>query len=65
MLYLIKMKLLQEIVDRLSSVNPPKRKFTNMQLDFFFHAIMYMASLTRKLDMDCACVAEIVDYYYR
>jgi len=29
MLYLIKMKLLQEIVDQFSSVKPPKRKFTN------------------------------------
>ena len=28
-LYLIKMKLLQKLVDRFSSVNPPKRKFTN------------------------------------
>ena len=28
-LYLVNMKLLQELVDRFSSVNPPKRKFTN------------------------------------
>jgi len=28
-LYLIKMKLLEELVDQFSSVNPPKRKFTN------------------------------------
>jgi len=28
-LYLIKIKLVQELVDRCSSVNPSKRKFTN------------------------------------
>ena len=46
-LYLIKIKLLQELVYRFNYVNPPKQLQTISELHFLFHAY-YMASLIRK-----------------
>jgi len=64
-LYLIKMKLLQELVDRFSSVNHPKLKFTNnySSCSILLHYIHGFRDSRTTVDVwitDCTCVAQIV-----
>ena len=62
MLYLIKMKLLQELVDRLSSVNSPKYKFINNYTSFtiLLRYVHGFTDLQTTADVDSACIVEIV-----
>jgi len=57
-LYLIKIKLLPEIVDRFSFVNPQNVNLqTISELHFQLHGF---TDPQTAVDVDCACVAEIV-----
>ena len=56
------MKLLQELVDRFKAVNPPKRSFANnyTSCSMLLHCVHSFTDPQTRVDMDCACVAEIV-----
>ena len=56
------MKLLQELVDRFSSVNPPEHKFTNnyTSCSMLLHYVYGFTDPQTTLDVDCACAAEMV-----
>jgi len=56
------MKLLQELVDQLHSVNPPKHKFTNNYTSCSM-LLRYVHDFTDPqitVDVDRACVMEVV-----
>ena len=64
-LYLIKMKLLQELVDWFSSVNPQKDKFTNnyTSLSMLLHYVHSFTDPQTTVNVwitDCACDTETV-----
>ena len=53
------MKLLQELVDRLRSVNPPKHKFINnyTSCSVLLYYVHSFTDLQTSVDVDCTCIA--------
>ena len=60
-LYLIKMKLLQQLVDRFSSVNPSKCKFTNnyTSCSMLLHCVHSVSDPQITADVDCVYIMEM------
>ena len=56
------MKMPQELVDRVSSVNPSKRKFTNnyTSCSMLLHYVRGFTDPQTAVDVHCACVADMI-----